>query len=95
MSDKTLGERMATVEAWVAGHEERCEERLGAIGRELRDIKTGQATMQKTAWALLLAIAAWGASQVYADLKRPDAAPATVVAVNPAPAPQPAPIAPR
>jgi hypothetical protein len=73
-----LGERQTVAGAYakIEGHEELCAERYRAIGVELRDIKATQTEnrndlkgMQRAAWALVLALAAWLATQVYGDLK--------------------------
>lgn len=76
----TLGERVAGLETWTAGHEQRCDDRQKAIGREIGELKDSVRSLTKGAWGVVIAMLAWGAMQLYAKLD----------ASRPLPLPQPA-----
>lgn len=75
---ETMAERVGRLEEWTEGHENRCEERLLGIGREIRDLKDGVKGDQKWTRALIVAICAWALSQVYDNIAHPHAMTTTV-----------------
>jgi hypothetical protein len=54
---KTMAERVARVEEWIEGHEQRCESMERARGREIRDVKLSIGDVKKTVEGL--ATGAW------------------------------------
>jgi hypothetical protein len=74
---------VAAALARIAAHEELCAERYGAIRETIAELKGAVHSAGKMLAGLALALLAWGASQIYADLKaeRPPA----VSAPTPAP----------
>lgn len=79
----------------IAAHEDLCAERYANIHAKLDEVKGDQKAARNAMFGLAVAIVGWLVVQIYSDLKAPKAAPAAVVAVNPPPAPQSTPIAPR
>jgi len=79
----------------IEAHEELCAERYANIHAKLDEVKGDQKAARNAMFGLAMAIVGWLVVQIYTDLKAPRAAPTAVVAVNPAPAPQPSQIAPR
>lgn len=55
--------------ARIAAHEELCAERYGAIRETIAELKGAVHSAGKMLAGLALALLAWGASQIYADLK--------------------------
>lgn len=55
--------------AEIANHEKLCAERYQGIRDDINEIKSSQKDMSKAAWGVAIALLAWGASQVYSDLK--------------------------
>jgi hypothetical protein len=51
-----MAERMAKAEAWIEGHEQRCEERYLAIQASVADLRTVLDGWRKGAWALVSAV---------------------------------------
>lgn len=87
---------MAGAYAKMEAHEDLCAERYGNIHAAITELKADSKQGRNALYGLVVALLAWAASQVYNDLKaRPPAAPAAVVAVNPAPAVPGAPSASR
>lgn len=60
---------VATALARIAAHEELCAERYGAIRETIAELKGAVHSAGKMLAGLALALLAWGASQIYADLK--------------------------
>lgn len=83
-----MAERLARVEEWIEGHEQRCEDRMASIGLQIVDVKTGQSktndslgALNKAAWGVVIALVTWMAVQIYDGLKpHSPAAPVTIVA---------------
>lgn len=80
-----MAERLARTEEWIEGHEQRCEDRQRAMGREIREVKAGQASLGsdirgliKGAWAVALGLLVWALVQVYDGLKPEPPSPAAV-----------------
>lgn len=73
---------VAAALARIAAHEELCAERYGAIRETIAELKGAVHSAGKMLAGLALALLAWGASQIYADLKaaRPPTVPAVVAA---------------
>jgi hypothetical protein len=74
---------VAAALARIAAHEELCAERYGAIRETIAELKGAVHSAGKMLAGLALALLAWGASQIYADLKA--ARPSNAPAVRPAP----------
>lgn len=53
---KTMGERVVALEQWSDGHEQRCDDRQVAMGREIRELKDSVASLAKGAWGVAGAI---------------------------------------
>lgn len=71
---------VAAALARIAAHEELCAERYGAIRETIAELKGAVHSAGKMLAGLALALLAWGASQIYADLKAaraPEAPPVT------------------
>lgn len=81
--------RLSRVEEWTEGHEARCEERLGGIGREIRDLKDGVKAGQKQIWVLIIALCGWALSQVYDNLAHHPSTTTTTTVQVPLTAPRP------
>jgi hypothetical protein len=60
---------VAAALARIAAHEELCAERYGAIRETIAELKGAVHSAGKMLAGLALALLAWGASQLYADLK--------------------------
>lgn len=97
-----MGARVSEGRQTVAGayakmeaHEDLCAERYANIHAAIKELKADSKQGRNALYGLVVALLAWAASQVYNDLKTPAvaAAPAAVVAVNPAPVPPAAPSA--
>lgn len=74
---------VAAAFARIAAHEELCAERYAAIRETIAELKSAMHSAGKMLAGLVLALLAWGGSQIYADIRRePPPAPA---AVAPAP----------
>jgi hypothetical protein len=58
MNDKTMGERMSSIEAWITGHEALCAERYGGLKSDLRWLIRG-------VFGMLIGIVAWLAVQLW------------------------------
>lgn len=58
MTEKSLGERMSSVEAWITGHEALCAERYGGLKSDLRWLIRG-------VFGMLIGIVAWLAVQLW------------------------------
>jgi hypothetical protein len=58
MNEKTIGERVSSVEAWISGHEALCAERYGGLKSDLRWLIRG-------VFGMLIAIVAWLAVQLW------------------------------
>lgn len=71
-----MGERVAKVEEWIEGHEQRCEERYGALRSDVSGLTKG-------AWGLIAVIAGWLAVQLYGEMRKPPLPPQTVVIAAP------------
>lgn len=52
----TIGERLARVEEWSQGHEQRCDDRQKAMGREIGELKTSVGGLTKGAWGVAGAV---------------------------------------
>lgn len=83
MTGKTIGERMAAVEAWQTGHEQACTDRQVSMGREIRELKNGVDGLNKGAWGVVLALLAWSLVQIYDGMKPAPRGPVTIVAAAP------------
>ena len=66
-----LESRMARVEEWSEGHEQRCEDRYKGIHDTVSDLKGTIKDWQKALWGIVIAILGWTATQVYENLKAP------------------------
>jgi hypothetical protein len=64
----TQGERVATLEAWSAQHEQRCEERMTDMKDLFVEVKSRIARLELAIWAALLAFAGWAAVQLWATV---------------------------
>jgi hypothetical protein len=74
---------VAAALARIAAHEELCAERYGAIRETIAELKGAVHSAGKMLAGLALALLAWGASQIYADLKIERAPQALAVAGAP------------
>jgi hypothetical protein len=84
MTNKTMGERMSGVEAWITGHEALCAERYGGLKSDLRWLIRGM-------FGMLIGIMAWLAVQLWnGRVPALQPAPPAAVPQNQAPAPSPA-----
>lgn len=84
MANKTLGERVASVETWQADHERRCDDRQNAMGREIKQLRESADGMRRAAWGLVLAILGFLLAQTYFQFLHPAPAPAAVaIAASP------------
>lgn len=81
---ETMAERIARLEEWTSGHEQRCEARQGAMATSIKELKDTAKTAGKALWACLLAVLGFLAMQVYDHLAHPTplAAPAAVATVT-------------
>jgi hypothetical protein len=66
---ETVGERVNTLEAWTSGHEKLCDQRQAAMGREIKELRGSVDGLTKGAWAIVLALLAFAATQLWQDLK--------------------------
>ncbi len=60
-----MGERIARMEAWTTGHETVCAERQGAIMNQLEELRGDARKSRHMLIALLLAILAWSAREIW------------------------------
>lgn len=60
--------RLARVEEWSRGHEERCEDRQRSMGREIGELKVSLGGLTKGAWGVALGLCAWALVQLYGKL---------------------------
>ena len=74
---------IAAAFARSAAHEELCAERYAAIRETITELKGAVHSAGKMLAGLAFALLAWGASQIYADLKAPPAPAAVAVATAP------------
>jgi hypothetical protein len=74
---------VAAAMARIAAHEELCAERYGAIRETIAELKGAVHSAGKMLAGLALALLAWGASQIYADLRAPRSPTAAAVAGTP------------
>ncbi len=74
---------VAAALARIAAHEELCAERYGAIRETIAELKGAAHSAGKMLAGLALALLAWGASQIYADLKSVRLPPAALVTAAP------------
>ena len=80
---------VAAALARIAAQEELCAERYGAIRETIAELKGAVHSAGKMLAGLALALLAWGASQIYADLKAaraPEAPPVTAAPLPGGPA---------
>lgn len=49
----TVSERLARAEEWIEGHEQRCDDRQKAMGREIGELKTALGGLTKGAWGAI------------------------------------------
>lgn len=74
---------VATALARIAAHEELCAERYGVIRETIAELKGAVHSAGKMLAGLALALLAWGASQIYADLRATHPPAAIALAAEP------------
>jgi hypothetical protein len=91
----STSERLAKAEEWIAGHEQRCEERYAAIQATVLELREMLEGWRRCAWALVLAVLGLAATIIGSLLVQIYALePIRISALRSAPAPASAELAP-